>query len=103
MSILARSRDTDSARPVVVEVGKFVCKLLQYNKSHDLITQKTHYLEMVWLQPRCILDNIVTGGIDGSLSDGLRYKEEVVSLWQCHYVVHYRPTRRIRGFSIHPK
>ena len=58
---------------------------------------------MVRLQPGGVLYDVVAGGIDGSLSNGLRHKKEVVTLWQCYHVVHHRPTWRIGGFPIHPK
>ena len=37
-----------------------------------------------------IVDDIVAGGVDGSLADGLADQEEVVSLWQGHHTVHDR-------------
>ena len=41
------------------------------------------------------LDDVVAGGIDGALIDGLGDEEEVVSLRKGYHVVHYRPTWRV--------
>ena len=51
VSVLAGGGNTDSARPVVVEVGELVGQLLQ----------------VLRLQPRGVPHHVVAGGIDGAL------------------------------------
>ena len=36
-----------------------------------------------------IVDDVVTGGVDGSLPDRLTHHEEVVPLRQSHHIVHH--------------
>ena len=51
MGILTGGRNTDSAGPVVVEVGELVCQLLQ----------------VLRLQARGVLHHVVAGRVDGAL------------------------------------
>ena len=51
MSVLAGGRNTDSARPVVIEVGQLVRQLL----------------EVLGLRAAGILHHVVTGRVDGAL------------------------------------
>ena len=52
MSVLAGGRNTDSARPVVIEVGQLVRQLL----------------EVLRLEPAGVLHHVVAGRVDGALS-----------------------------------
>ena len=62
VSILTGSRDPDSARPVVVEMGELVGERL----------------DVLWQQAGGILHHIVRGWVDSALVHRLRDKEEVV-------------------------
>ena len=62
VSILTGSRDPDSARPVVVEVGELVGERL----------------DVFWQQAGGVLHYIVGGWVDSALVHRLRDKEEVV-------------------------
>ena len=62
VSVLARSRNTDGPRPVVVEVGQLVRQLL----------------EVLRLQSAGVLQHVVTRGVDGPLPYRLTHQEEVV-------------------------
>ena len=63
VSVLTHHGDSHCAWPVVVEVGQLV------GQSLDVLR----------LQSRGVLDDVVAGWVHGTLSDGLRYEEEVVS------------------------
>ena len=62
MCILAGRRHAHGARPVVVEVGQLVGQLL----------------DVLRLQARGVLDDVVAGGVDGALPHRLGHQEEVV-------------------------
>ena len=62
MSILTGGGNTDSAGPVVVEVGQLVSQLL----------------EVLRLEPAGVLHHVVAGRVDGALPHRLRHQEEVV-------------------------
>ena len=62
MGVLARSWDTHSAWPVVVEVGQLVGQLL----------------DVLGRQAGGVLDDVVAGGVDGALPHRLGDQEEVV-------------------------
>jgi len=83
--ILARSWNSNSARPVIVQMRQLVSELLQ----------------VVRLETGSVLDDIVAGRIHGSLPNGLRNQEEVVSFWQCYNIVNNSPARRIRWLPGH--
>merc|ERR1719209_1893570 len=85
VGILARSWDTHCAWPVVVKMGQLVRQLL----------------EMVWLQARSVLDDVVAGWIDCALPDRLRDKEEIISLRQGYHIVNHCPTRWIGRLPSH--
>ena len=56
---------------------------------------------MVWLQTRCILDDVVAGRVHSSLPNRLRDQEEVVPLRLRHNVINYSSTRWIGWLSCH--
>merc|ERR1712055_1147760 len=85
VGVLARSWDTHCAWPVVVEVSQLVRQLL----------------EMVRLQARSVLDDVVAGGVYCALPNRLGNQEEVVPLWQGDHVIHHSPTRWVRGLPRH--
>ena len=62
MSVLARSRNTDSSGPVVIEVGQLVRQLL----------------EVLRLQGTGVLQHVIARGVDGPLPYRLTHQEEVV-------------------------
>jgi len=85
VGILAWGWDTHCTWPVVIEMRQLVRQLL----------------EMVRLQARSVLDDIVTGRVHGALPNGLRHQEEVVPLRQGHHVVYYSPTGWVGRLSCH--
>jgi len=88
MCILTWSWHTHCPWPVVVQMGQLIGQPLQ----------------VTWLQPRVVLDDIVGGWIHSSLSDGLRYKEEVVSLRKSYYIINHSSTWRVNSipaFHLH--
>jgi hypothetical protein len=58
---------------------------------------------MIWLETRSVLDDIVAGGVDSALPDGLGDEEEVVPLRQGDHVIHHGATGRVGGHSTHPE
>ena len=59
---LAHLGDHHSTWPVVVEMAQLVSQAL----------------EVVWLQPRGVLDHVVAGGVHGALPHRLGHQEEVI-------------------------
>lgn len=73
-----------STGPIVVEMSQLVGQLLEVlgRKSGGILhTFTSTRLESERL---AYLDHVVTGGVDGALSHGLRDEEEVVPLGECH-------------------
>ena len=101
MSILARSRNPHSARPVVVKMGELV------GESLDVLGHQTGG----------VLHYVVGCGVHSALVHRLGHEEEVVPrrwiktiieankekpLRQGHVTVHHSATWRVRRLPIHP-
>lgn len=66
-------------RPVVVQMTKFVCQLL----------------DMVWFETWWIFNDIVVDWCNSSLTYCLRAQEEVVELWSCNFRINNGTRKRI--------
>lgn len=62
MSVLDHSRDSSRATPVVIKMRLFV----------------RHHLHLVWLQAIGVMNNVVAGWCDSSLTNRLADKIEIV-------------------------
>lgn len=71
VGILDRGRHADSSWPVEVQVSELVCEELHLARWKSIL----------------VVNHVVAGRIHSSLSDGLRYDIEIVSLWVSDYVV----------------
>ena len=54
-----------------------------------------------YLETTSVLNDVVGGGVDSALSDGLGDQEEVVSLWQGDHIIHHSSTWWVAWSSVH--